>query len=238
MGENDFLELFKKAVNEKSAWFNTEQLPKMLDHYRLLHTCVKNIFDYLVKKALITPDPYKLEKKISDITLPESTQFIESERSMIMGQRFSDYESTLDFLCNYYKFSVTNITIPNIKKLADLTNAILWNSFTVNNNKINTRVLATIVFDGRQNSDTMTVSMINDSLSKASHAQSAILSALKEFTDFQREMYKGTVRKNILGSPNFSMQKALESPAAETAMIKKNFSSGMGKIPYYGELIE
>lgn len=234
---NDFAQKLISLVEQKSEWYDSEMLPGLLENFRLLHTCVKNLFDFLVKKSLITPDPYKLDKKISDIELPDSSQFIESERSVIMGQRFSEYESSLDFLCNYYKFSVAHITLPNIKKLVDLANAILWNSFTVNNNKINTRVLASLIFEARQNSDGLSVSMVNDSLAKAAGSQSAILETLKEFTDFQRERYKATVRNIVMTAPGYSKQKAMESTTAEISMIRKNFSA-LGKVPFYNELVE
>lgn len=234
---NDFTQKLFVALESKSEWYDLDGLPSVLENFRLLHTCVKTLFDFLEKKALITPDPYKLDKKISDIELPDSSQFVESERSVVMGQRFSDYESTLDFLCNYYKFSVAHISLANIKKLVDLANSFLWNSFTVNSNKINTRVLAGLVFEAKQNSDGLTASMISDSLSKASQAQSEILSVLKDYTDFQRELYKGNIRKNVMTSSGFDIGKALESPAAEVAMIKKNFSA-MGKVPFYNELVE
>lgn len=235
---NDFTQKLFAALEEKTEWYDSDGLPEILENFRLLHTCVKNIFDFLEKKALITPDPYKLDKKISDIELPDSSQFIESERSVIIGQRFSDYESSLDFLCNYYKFSVAHITLPNVKKLVDLANAILWNSFTANSNKINTRVLANLVFEARQNSDGLTSSMINDSLSKAAQAQTDILAALKDYTDFLRELYKGNVRKNVMLSSGYDAGKSMESPSAEVAMIKKNFGAMGGKVPFYNELIE
>ena len=78
----NFLEQLKEAVKNKTAYLNTNELPKLLDQYRLLHTCVKNIYEALVKKALITPDPYKLEKKISDIKAPEEGPYAENERAM------------------------------------------------------------------------------------------------------------------------------------------------------------
>ncbi|MBQ9207875.1 MAG: hypothetical protein IJ158_14340 [Treponema sp.] len=235
---NNFNETFLQAVDAKAQWYDTEELPKILDNYRLMHTCVKVIFDFLVKKALITPDPYKLDKKISDIKAPENEQFVENERSVVMGQRFSDYESTLDFLCNYYKFSVSQISLANIKKLMDLNNSISWNSFSANSNKINTRVLATMVFSARQNSDALTASMVNDNLSKASHALTDINASLKDYTEFQKEWYKGQIRRNVMASPNFDMNKALADHASELQQIKKNFAAGMGKVPFYGELIE
>ena len=233
----NFTETLTQALDAKAQWYDTEGLPKILDNYRLLHTCVKVIFDFLVKKALITPDPYKLDKKISDIKAPENGQFVENERSVIMGQRFSDYESTLDFLCNYYKFSVSQLTLANIKKLVDLNNAITWNSFSANSNKINTRVLATLVFSARQNSDALTSSMLNDNLSKASNALNDINSALKEYSDFQREWYKGLVRKNVLLSPNYDASKVTDA-SSELQQIKKNFAAAMSKAPFYNELID
>jgi len=80
-------------LDEKAKWYDTEELPRLLEGYRLLHACVKTLFDFLVKKSLITPDPYKLDKKINDIKAPDSKQFVETERSVVMGQRFSDYET-------------------------------------------------------------------------------------------------------------------------------------------------
>ena len=235
---NNFNEALVQAAEAKAQWYDTEELPRILDNYRLLHTCIKVIFDFLVKKALITPDPYKLDKKISDIKSPDSMQFVENERSIVMGQRFSDYESTLDFLCNYYKFSVSQLSLSNLKKLVDLNNSITWNAFTANSNKINTRVLATMVFSARQSSDALTSSMINDNLSKASQAMNDINSSLKDYTEFQKEWYKSQVRKTVLLSPNFDANKALTEPAAELQQIKKNFASGMGKVPFYNELID
>ena len=235
---NNFTETLLQALDQKAQWYDTDELPRILESYRLLHTCVKVIFDFLVKKAMITPDPYKLDKKISDIKAPESEQFVENERSVIMGMRFSDYESTLDFLCNYYKFSVSQLSLANIKKLVDLNNSITWNAFSGNSNKINTRVLATMVFSAKQSCDPLTASMLTDNLSKASHAMTNINSALKEYTEFQKEWYKGQIRRNVILNPNFDANKAMTDAASEMQQIKKHFASGMGKVPFYNELIE
>ncbi len=233
----NFSEVLLQSLDTKAQWYDSEELPKLLENYRLLYTCVKNLFEFLIKKALITPDPYKLDKKISDIKAPDGSQFVETEKSVIMGQRFSDYESTLDFLCNYYKFSVNHLTLGNIKKLVDLNNAFMWSSFTQNCAKANTRVLATLISAGRHSSDTLTSSMISDSLTKASNAMNEINSILRDFTEFQKENYKGQVRRNIIASSSFDKEKAYSSPAEEMNQIKKNFASGMAKQPFYNELI-
>lgn len=238
MAENNFTSQLTAAIDAKSNWFDTKDLPDVLEQYRLLHTCEKTIYDFLLKKSLITPDPYKNDKKISDIVPPENTEFTENERSMTMGMRLSDYDNTLDFLCNYYKFSVSNLKIPNIKKLVDLNSAIQWNSFSPNSSNINTRTLATMVLDAKTGLTGISAGVINDSLSKASKAILSINKSLKALTDFQREYYKSTVRNSVLTHPSFDKAKAMSSQEEEKAQIKKVFASAMGKTPFYSELID
>lgn len=238
MSEKNFSEQLIAAIDKKTDWFNSRELQNVLEQYRLMHTCEKTLYEFLLKKSLITPDPYKNDKKISDIVPPENAPFTDNERSMIIGMRLSDYDSTLDFLCNYYKFSVSNLQISNIKKLIDLNNAIQWNSFSVNSTNINTRTIATMLFNAKQGADALTVNMINDSVSKAGKAVLAINKSLKALTEFQREVYKGNIRKNVMSNPSFSAEKAASSPDDEKVQIKKLFQTTMGKTPYYNELID
>ncbi len=238
MAESNFCEKVIAAIDEKTMWFDTKELPEVLEQYRLVYACEKTLYEFLLKKSLITADPYKNDKKISDIIPPENTQFAENERSMIMGMRLSDYDSTLDFLCNYYKFSVSNLQIPNIRKLLDLNNAILWNSFSVNSTNVNTRNFASMIFTAKQGADSITSSMLTDSVSKANKAVTSINKSLKLLTEFQREYYKGNVRRSVMLHPDFNHDKAMTGPEEEKAQIKKLFTSAMGKTPFYNELIE
>lgn len=233
-----FTEKLKDAVKAKSDWLNSESLPKMLEHYRLLHTCVRNIYETLVKRSLITPDPYKLEIKISEIESPDDSHFVESERSVVMGSRFSNYESMLDYVCTYVKFSTDYINIARIKKLLDLNNAFQWSNMTVNNSRTNSRVLATLFQEVRRNAPQLTISLINDSIAKSAKAVAEINAILKDLMCFQREAYKIRIRHDVIEHPKFNKEKASKSQADEIAEIKKNLSSILGKIPYYTELVQ
>ncbi len=225
------------ALDEKTQWYDSEELPVLLDNYRMLHTCVRNLYDFLLKKSLIKKDPYKLDKKISDIVTPENTNFSENDRSLAVGMRFSDYDSTLDFLCNYYKFSVERLTLGTIKKLVDFNGSFLWNAFTPNSPKPNTRGLAGLLVDGKQGGDQFTISLITDSVSKAGKALTSITEQLKQLADFQKELYKGNVRRTVFTANGFDMAAAEQSDTEEMAQIKKHFASAMGKTPFYGELV-
>ena len=139
---DNYLDSLKTAVKEKTDWFNFAELPKLLENYRLLHTCIKNIYSILLQRALITPDPYKLEKKISDITAPVDTPYPDADRGVVIGERFSEYESTIDYVCTYVKFSVEKLNIQKIKKLHDLNISFLWTNLSSNSTHPNTRGLA------------------------------------------------------------------------------------------------
>ena len=233
-----FSEQVITALDTKTVWYDSEELPALLESYRMLHTCVKNLYDFFIKKSLIKKDPYKLDKKISDIIAPENTNFSESDRSVVIGMRFSDYDSTLDYLCNYFKFSVERLTLVTIKKLGDFNSSFLWNNFSVNSPKPNTRGLAGLVSDGKQGGDQFSMSLLSDSISKASKALTDINARLKTYADFRKEYYKGNVRRNVFGASGFDMTQAAASADAELQQIKKNFAATMGKTPFYSELID
>ena len=232
----EFTEALKGAVAEKTNWFNSEELPRMLDNYRLLHTCIKNLYDLLLKRALITADPYKLEKKISDIKAPEETAFAESDASVVIGARFSDYESMMDFVCTYFKFSVENFDLAKIKRFNELNNSFQWTNFNTNNPKVNTKGLASLLNEARRNLPAISLSMVNDSVSKSGKAITEITRILKELSDFKREEYKLNIRTQIMSSSAYNSSQATDA-ATEIAEIKKHFPSIMGKMPFYSELV-
>lgn len=233
----EFTAALRTAVEKKTEWFDTAELPELLENYRLLHTCVRNIYDLLLKRSAITPDPYKLEKKITSIEIPDESTFSESDTSVILGARFSDYESMLDYLCTYFKFSSDNISLATIKKLNELNNAFQWTNMSLNNSKTNTKALAALISEVRRNLPVLSQSMITDSISKSGRACSEITRILKELSEFKREEYKLTVRTKVLGNPSFDWSKAKDG-TEEIAEIKRIFVQSLGKTPYYSELIQ
>jgi hypothetical protein len=236
-GQN-FTKELESALTAKTEWFNTVSLPDMLDNYRLLHTCVKNLYELLVQRSLIKPDPYKLDKKISEITVPDDSPFMENERATVMGARFSDYESMLDFICTYFKFSVDHIDISQIRRLVDLNNCIDWKHFSANNSKTNTRSLAELINETRNHAAQMTLSLINDSINKSAQAVTAINTQLKDLTDFQREIYKGQLRKDLFEHPSFNKVQAFRTAVDEINEIKRLYPEVMGRKPFYNDLVQ
>lgn len=233
-----FTSQLETALMAKQGWFNTDKLQQLLEHYRLLHTCVRNLNEVLIKRSLIHPDPYKLETRISDIGLIETTPFTENEDAVVLGKRFSDYEMMLDFIGTYFRFSVENISISRIKTLLDFNESFDWQNLSSNSSKSNTRALATALTKARTNAPAVTISLINDSQEKCAKCCKQIQAGLHELADFQKEMYKGNLRKDIFEHPDFDKAKAFSSPEAEMAEIKRLYAKTTGKKTFYTDLVQ
>ena len=233
-----FTSQLETALMAKQGWFNTVKLQQLLEQYRLLYTCVRNLNEVLIKRSLIHPDPYKLETRISDIGTIETTGFTENEDAVVLGKRFSDYEMMLDFICTYFRFSVENISINRIKVLLDLNDAFDWENLSSNSSKSNTRALATALTKARANAPSVTISLINDSQEKCSKCCRVIKSYLAELADFQKELYKGNLRKDIFEHPDFDKAKAFSSPEAEMNEIRRLYSKTTGKKTFFTDLVQ
>lgn len=235
--EFNFEQTLARALDEKTAWFNSKVEPVILDNYRILYSSANNVMGSLLQKGLIASDPYKMEKKFSDVVIPEEGEFTEFESRKVLGERLSDYERVLDFLCNSFKFSTQNLVLPRIKKLIALNNCFQWGGLVVTSEQPNTRGLAALVNAVRRGGDSMTIISINGAITAASRAIVEINGALKQTSDLQREMYKMKVRKTVVAHPSFSWAKGDSIP--ETVQkIKQLFPSTVGRLPFYSELVE
>lgn len=238
MEENDFSIQVQQLVSQKVEWYDSEALPDLLLKYRLLYTCIKNLYEMLVKRSIIEADPYRLDKRIADITVPSGDVFAESEISTVFGERFSDYENVLDFICTYMRFSVEELTIPKLKKLLDFNKVFDWDGLSSNSPKMNTRAFAIALTNAKSGAPAVLQSMINDSVSKSKTTVEEINKILNEYGVFWREYYKAQIRKLVFANPGFNKEKAFSSAENEFNEIKKLYVKSMGKsIPFYNDLI-
>lgn len=237
MEVDNFVNELQTALNKKQEWYNSVRLQELLMQYRLMYTCVKTLFENFVKKSLIVPDPYRLDKKISEIVVPETSGFAESEISKVFGERFSNYETMLDFICTYFRFSMENFTIQKVKQLLDLNKVFEWDSLSSNSTRMNTRALAMVVSNAKRGAPNVVQSMINDSIDKCAQSTVEINKMLNELASFLRELYKGGLRRDLFDHPDFDKAKAAESSEAELAEIKRLYSKVTGKKNFYTDLV-
>ncbi|MBQ3980612.1 MAG: hypothetical protein II631_01005, partial [Treponema sp.] len=104
--------------------------------------------------------------------------------------------------------------------------------------KSNTRALSTALTKARTNAPAVTISLINDSQEKCAKCCKFIKSYLTELADFQKELYKGNLRKDLFEHPDFDKKKAFSSPEAEMAEIKRLYVKTTGKKTFYTDLVQ
>lgn len=238
MAENsEFNKKIIEAAEERIAYLDTSELPKLQEAYRLHLTCVRNLFESLVNKNLIIPDPYKKEKKISEVVKIDNSDFNENERAVVLGTRCSDYESMVDFVCNYMKFSVNQLNMDRIRNLLELNATFNWGNLTENSPRPNTKGLAIVIKQLRNGAPPILHSLIKDTTHKTVEALNEINNGLKKLAEFQKEVYKIDIRRNIFESASFDLEKYSATPAMLMAEIKRAYPSSMGSRPFSNELI-
>ena len=107
----------------------------------------------------------------------------------------------------------------------------------MNNAKMNTRALAITVNQAKTGVPNVVQSMINDSVARCAQATKIIVKILNELGVFQRELYKGGLRKDLFEHPDFDKAKAKESPEGELAEIKRLYTKVTGKKTFYSDLV-
>jgi hypothetical protein len=183
----------------------------------------------LLKKGLVSEDPYKHESKMGEIQIPETRVFSESEKKEQLSIRLASYDNQLDFLVNFYQFNMELFTLERIRRIRNLITYINWVHLSVDSEDINTRVVAELAFKARQGGNNTAQSIINGTLTNLMKTTCSIIEYLNIIQQYNREVYKLELRRSILadmkGSPTLDL-------------IKEEFALSMPECLFYPELAE
>jgi hypothetical protein len=233
MAENtNYQQSLSEALSTRRDWLEKTELPKLKEEFRTFHNAFYALYKLFLKRGLIHEDPYKHEAKMGEIQVPETVSFSEAERIDQLSLRLSNFDNQLDFLVNFYQFSVDFLTLDKIKRILALVKYVDWVHFTPDANASpNTKALVEIVTQAKVGSDQLSMSVIGESMTNLSKATVAILNYLKEMSDFDREAYKLEVRTRITGGMS-------AAEAAQAVQIKRKFAQLMPGKPFYPDLVE
>jgi hypothetical protein len=232
MADNsDYINKLTEVLNARSRWLEKSEMAKLKDEFRTFHTAFVALYKLCLKKGLINEDPYKNEVKIGELQVPETGPFTEADYQDQFSLRISNYDSQLDFLVNFYQFSLESLVVDSIKRILGLVKFIDWTRLVNNSDVPNNKAMNEIVSQARIGADPLSVSIINESLSKLNKTTGSILSYLKLVSDYNRQAYKLDLRVNVLsGLP--------EGEASVIPAIRKSFAINMKGRPFYPDLVE
>jgi hypothetical protein len=232
MADNsDYINKLTEVLTARARWLEKSEMVKLKDEFRTFHAAFVALYKLCLKKGLLNEDPYKNEVKIGELQVPETGPFTETDYQDQFSLRLSNYDSQLDFLVNFYQFSLESLAVDSIKRILGLVKFIDWTRLTNNSDVPNNKAMNEIVAQAKAGADPLSASIINESLSKLSKTTGSILSYLKLASDYNREAYKLDLRVSVLSS-------LPEGEASVVPAIRKNFAINMKGRPFYPDLVE
>ena len=227
---NDYIKTLTEALNARADWLEKSELPKLKEELRSLHTGFASLYTFYVKKKLINEDPYKHETKIVELEIPSSAPFSDAERLDQLTQRLANYDNQLDFLVNFYQFSVEFLNLNRIKLIVGLVKYINWTSLTPDSPNPVTKAVSEMTNQIKMGVDPLTMSVIGKSLSYVNKACNPIVACLKALSDYHRETFKLELREITAGMS--------QTDASNLPLLKKKFSQTKPGMPFYPDLAE
>ncbi|MDR2211219.1 MAG: hypothetical protein LBO65_07150 [Spirochaetaceae bacterium] len=227
MDRIEYQKALDEALTVRASWLEKTEFPKFKDEFRTFHSAFGVLYKILIQKKLVHEDPYKQEAKMGEIKPPPP---IMPDRDKVdqLTMNLSAYDNQLDYLVNFFQFSLDFLTLENIKRILALVRYIDWARFTVDTQNPTTKALVDVVNTARAGGEPIIVNSIGEALGKLSRGTGLIFGFLKEATNFNRETYKLELRQTITGTMN---DLTLEG-------IRKKFPSAMGGKPFYPDLAE
>jgi hypothetical protein len=232
MADNsDYIQALTEVLAARAGWLEKSEMVKLKDEFRIFHTAFAALYQLCLKKGFINEDPYKNEAKIGDLQVPETGPFTEADYKDQFSLRLSSYDSQLDFLVNFYQFSLEFLAMDKIKQILGLVKFIDWTRLTNNSDVPNNKAMNEIITLAKAGADPLSTSIINESLSKLNKTTGNILAYLKLVSAYNREAYKLDLRVSVLSGLS-------EGEASVIPAIRKNFAINMKGRPFYPELVE
>ncbi len=228
-GMDTFLSDLEEHLNSYREYLNTKELPDLKEHFLLYKSVFDGFTSLLLKKGLITEDPYKYDVKISEVKAPSKHPVIESEKVGEISQRLSQFERQLDFLNHFFQFSADFMTLPRIKDITAILRWIDWDNLNSSSTEVNTQILGGIADKIKQGTDPMSTSLLSDSIKKLASMTKQMLMILKKVSTYQREKYKFEIRSNILVPLSLTAEQSAEKEDEFLKKIKSNFRQRMGE---------
>jgi hypothetical protein len=225
----NYYELLSQALVERKDWLERSELGKLKEELRIFQASYSVLYNMFLKKKLINEDPYKQESKISDLEVPETGPFNEAKKREQISLRLASYDSQLDFLVNFYQFSVDFLNLERLRRIVGLVRYIDWMNLTPDSQSNNTKVLAEIANNAKSGGDPLSLSIMGESLIKLPKCTSVIMRILKDLNIYNKETYKLKVRSATNG---------MQSTEINVANIRKKMNTVIPGTPFYQEFVD
>ena len=225
-----YIDALQQVLLARKEWLERNEMGKLKDDLRIFQSSFASLYNIYLKKKLIDEDPYKQDTKISELEVPESSTFNEQKRIEQLSIRLSNYDNQLDFLVNFYQLGLDFLNLDRVKRIVGLVRYVDWTGFSPDSQSLMTKAVAEMTNQSKAGVDTLTLSIIGESLSRLSKMTNSIMTTLKDLNAYYRESYKLNIRQNVTQS--------MSAGEATPENIRKKIPSALPGTPFYRELVD
>jgi polyhydroxyalkanoate synthesis regulator protein len=226
----NYSEILAQALEARKDWLERSELVKLKEELRIFQISYSVLYNMFLKKKLIHEDPYKQETKISELAIPESGPLNEAKRLEQISLRLANYDSQLDFLVNFYQFGIDFFNLERVRKIVGLVRYVDWINLSPDSKSPNTKAAAELVSNAKDGGDSLTLSIIGESITRLPKCTSTIMGILRNLIGYYKEMYKLSVRNAVTNN--------MQAGEANPANIRKKMNSALPGTPFYQEFID
>jgi hypothetical protein len=227
---NTYQRRLSEALAARRDWLEKSELARLKEELRAYQSSFSSLYAIYLKKGLINEDPYKQEVKIGELEVPATGAFSDAERGEQLSIRLSNFDNQLDFLVNFYQFSVEFLHLDRIKRILGLVRYIDWVHLTGDSPSPNTRAAAEITLQSKVGVDPIALSVIGEALTTLSKSTAAVVPLLKELADYHRESWKCELRSAVTAG--------MQGQEAAVPNIRKKFAAALPGKAFYPDLAE
>lgn len=234
---SDFSAQLNSALLKRAEYLERTSAARLKEFFDLYMSGVSAVYTFLTEKGPMQSDPYKKERTVTEIQVPSSADFSDSEAMQEVGLRFSRYVSQWEFLANFFHITLSNLNLRWIKDFVSLLEWIRWNELSPSSQHRITRFIAASVIKTRKMSDPMTGKIVDNAVQRLRELTHDIKIELKTITVFLRERYKWGIRTKLMEEMTVDADRYSLSPEDVVSAVKREFSRVITGIPWYRDLI-
>jgi hypothetical protein len=238
---SQYQDVLAAALVKKAAYLEEVSLPDLGKKLRSFQTLFEGLHNILLRKSLVQEDPYRYDHKSTEVTIPPDDPLSETDKKEKLSRRLSEYATQLDFLNHTFQFSLDFLSLERIKPLVDLIKYIDWQRLNESRGNSTTGAFAEALTKIRVSGDSLSTSLVKDSVTQICATIRHVLVVLKEVAFYQRQVYKLELRREVLPLlPDKERVNPEEMPKRIKVLffqLHKGGESAGGKRVFYPELV-
>ncbi|MBN2441793.1 MAG: hypothetical protein JXJ04_10615 [Spirochaetales bacterium] len=239
MSDNEtFFNQLEVAIIQRKELAERTTIAKLKELLSIFQTYFQNLYNILMRKALIQQDPYKDDDKITTIKIPSSDPIIESGFQEDMSHRISNFHTQIEFLNTYFQLSLDTLSIKDLKKIIGLMKYINWLNISPSSTNPPTRFIGEALQKIKLGSDKVSTQIIVDSCGQIEKNVRQIYALLEDLIIIVREIYKYEVRKFVLPNIEKDLEVLAGNPDGAIKAIKSIFPKFISNKSFYPDLIK